>query len=206
MAGPTPSALPIVLASRSQARAGILRAAGIAFTQVEAAVDEAGVREALHAEGVPVEDAAVVLAELKAAQVAGRAPHEAIVLGADQLLEVEGRWLEKPIDRSASRRQLEELRGRRHRLVSGVVAFRGGSRIWHHVGVARLWMRGLTDAELDRYLAAAGEGVLGCVGAYQLEGLGAQLMARIEGDYFTILGLPLLPVLQMLRDQGVPLP
>ena len=83
------------------------------------------------------------------------------------------------------------------------MAFRGGSRIWHHVDVARLWLRPFTDAFLDRYLAAAGDDVLGCVGAYQLEGLGAQLMARVEGDYFTILGLPLLPLLQFLRDQGV---
>jgi septum formation protein len=197
---------PIILASRSMARAGLLRAAGIAFTQAEALVDEAGLRESLHAAAVPAEDAAVALAELKAAQVAGRAPDEAIVVGADQLLEVEGEWLEKPTDQEAARRQLHRLRGRRHRLVSGVVAFRGGGRIWHHVGVARLWMRDLADAEVERYLAAVGAEVLGCVGAYQLEGLGAQLMARVDGDYFTVLGLPLLPVLQMLRDQGLRLP
>jgi septum formation protein len=199
----TAAAPPVVLASRSAARARLLEAAGVSFTTAEALVDEAALREALQAEGVAVEDAAVALAELKAGFVARSAPADAIVLGADQLLEVDGAWLEKPVDAAAARRQLASLCGKRHRLVSGVVAFRGGSRIWHHVDVARLWVRQCSDDFLDRYVAAAGPEILGCVGAYQLEGLGAQLMARVEGDWFTILGLPLLPVLQLLRDQGV---
>ncbi len=194
---------PVILASKSSTRAALLHAAGIEFTPVGALVDEAGMRESLHAAAVPVEDAAVALAELKAAQVASRAPDEALILGADQLLEVEGEWLEKPESLAAARDQLLRLRGRRHRLISGLVAFRGGSRIWHHVDVATLWMRQLADPAIDGYLAKVGPDVLGCVGAYQLEGRGAQLFARIEGDYFTILGLPFLPLLQMLRDQGV---
>jgi septum formation protein len=198
-----PAAAPLVLASRSPARARLLRAAGLAFTQAEALVDEASLRETLRAEGVLVEDAAVALAEVKAGFVARRSPPDAIVLGADQLLEVEGEWLEKPADAAAARRQLDRLRGRRHRLVSGLVAFRGGGRIWHHVDVARLWVRACSDDFLDAYVAAAGPDILGCVGAYQLEGLGAQLMARVEGAHFTVQGLPLLPVLQFLRDQGV---
>ena len=197
------SAPPVILASKSAARARLLRSAGVNFTVVEALVDEAGVRDSLHAAGVPVEDAAVALAELKAGSVAARAPDEAIVIGADQLLEVEGVWLEKPIDAEAARAQLLRLRGRQHRLVSGVVGFRGGSRVWHQVDVARLWLRPFSDEYLAAYLAAAGPGILGCVGAYELEGLGAQLMGRVEGDYFTVLGLPLLPLLQFLRDQGV---
>ena len=200
---PAAAAPAVILASKSPTRARLLHAAGVAFTQAEALVDEADMRLSLHAAAVPVEDAAVALAELKAAQVATWAPDDAIVVGADQLLEVEGEWLEKPASLEAARRQLERLRGRRHQLVSGVVAFRGGSRIWHHVDVAELWLRPLTDDAIARYLAAAGAEVMGCVGAYQLEGLGAQLMAQVEGDYFTILGLPLLPLLQMLRDQGV---
>lgn len=198
-----PDAPPLVLASRSPARARLLRAAGLDFTQAQALVDEVAVREAMQAEGVPVEDAALGLAELKAAAVARTAPGAAIVLAADQMLEVEGVWLEKPADLAAARRQLAALRGRRHLLVSGAVAYRGGQRVWHHVDTARLWLRDCSEAMLDAYLAAAGPAILDCVGAYQLEGLGLQLMARVEGDLFTIQGLPLLPVLQFLRDQGV---
>jgi septum formation protein len=193
----------LVLASRSEARLRLLRAAGVAVEAIPALVDEVAVREGLQAEGVAVEDAAVALAELKAAFVAGRAAQAAIVLGADQLLELDGAWLEKPASEAAAREQLRALRGRSHRLVSAAVAFRDGVRVWHHVESARLQVRAFTDGFLDHYLAEAGGAVLGCVGAYQLEGLGAQLMARVEGDHFTVQGLPLLPVLAFLRDQGV---
>lgn len=193
----------VVLASRSEARLRLLRAAGVEAQPMPALVDEAALRETLWGERVDVEDAAVALAELKAAFVAGRAAPGAVVLGADQLLEVEGDWLEKPSTFDAARRQLERLRGRPHRLVSAAVAFRDGARVWHHVDTARLWVRACSDSFVERYLTAAGPGILGCVGAYQLEGLGAQLMARVDGDHFTIQGLPLLPILQFLRDQGV---
>lgn len=194
---------PLVLASRSPARLRLLEAAGVAATPVPGLVDEAALREALQAEGVRVEDAAVALAELKASFVAQRTPPDAIVIGADQLLEADGAWLEKPVDAAAALAQLQRLRGRRHRLVSAVVAFRDGVRVWHHVDTARLWLRNCSDSFLETYVAAASPDILGCVGAYQLEGLGAQLMARVEGDHFTIQGLPLLPLLQFLRDQGV---
>ena len=193
----------VVLASGSSARAALLRAAGVPFVVVPALVDEASLREALHGEGVATADAATALAEMKAQHVAARVPSEAIVLGADQLLEVDGRWLEKPADRAAASEQLRHLRGRRHRLVSAVVAFRGGARIWHDTDMATVTMRPFSDACLAAYLDAAGEAVLTSVGAYQLEGLGAQLMTRVEGAHATVLGLPLLPLLQFLRDQGV---
>lgn len=201
-----PTAAPppvVVLASRSAARASLLRGAGVEFAQAEAVVDEAGVREALRAEEVSAEDAAVVLAELKAELVSGRAGPGTVVIGGDQILDLEGEWLEKPGDRAAARAQLLKLRGRRHRLVSAAVAFRNGARVWHHVQAAEVWVRPFGEAFLDAYLDEAGDAVLGSVGAYHLEGLGAQLMSRVEGDFFTVLGMPLLPLLQFLRDQGV---
>ncbi len=198
-----PLAPPVILASGSAARAALLTAAGVPFTAIPALVDEASLRDTLRAEGMAAGPAAVALAEMKAHHMAARAPDEAIVLGADQLLEVDGEWLEKPLDRAAAARQLRLLRGRSHRLVSAVVAFRGGARVWHGIDGATLVMRPFSDAFLERYLDAAGDAVLGCVGAYQLEGVGAQLMARVEGAQATVLGLPLLPLLQFLRDQGV---
>ncbi|MDF1585155.1 Maf family protein [Marinimicrococcus flavescens] len=193
----------LVLASGSAARAAMLRSAGLAPEQRRPVVDEESVREALRAEQVSGTDAAVALAELKAQQVARQEPHDAIVLGGDQILELDGEWLEKPADLAAARAQLLALRGRRHRLISAAVAFRGGVRVWHAVDAAELWVRPFGEAFLEDYLAACGEDVLGSVGAYQLEGRGAQLMSRVQGDYFTVLGMPLLPVLQFLRDQGV---
>ena len=193
----------LVLASRSAARAAMLEQAGLAFSTDAAVVDEASVREALQAEGAAAEDGATILAAMKAELVARRQPGEAIVIGADQLLELDGRWLEKPGSREAAREQLLALRGREHRLVSAAVAFRGGQRVWHHVASARLFVRPFSDEFLDAYLDAADPSVFRSVGAYHLEGTGAQLMARVDGDYFTVLVMPLLPLLQFLRDQGV---
>ena len=194
---------PLVLASASAARARLLTAAGLTFSMQAAAVDEEAVREGLMAEAVGAADAATALAELKARSVAVRARGDAIILGADQILDLDGRWLAKPADRESARRQLEALRGRRHRLASAVVACRNGGRVWHHVGLAVITMRAFSDACLEAYLDAAGEVVLGSVGAYHLEGLGAHLIARVEGDHFTVQGLPMLPLLAFLRDQGV---
>ncbi|KAA0685146.1 Maf family protein [Azospirillum brasilense] len=199
MSGAVPT---VVLASGSRTRAEMLERAGVRVALAPAAVDEEEIKLAARAEGAPVEDVAEALAELKAQRVTRKHPG-ALVIGADQMLECEGRWFDKPADRDAARVQLQELRGKTHRLVSCAVVIRDGERLWHHVDRARLTMRPFSDAFLESYLNAAGDDVLGSVGAYHLEGLGAQLFHRVDGDFFTILGLPLLPLLGFLRVHGV---
>jgi septum formation protein len=180
----------------------MLQAAGVSIEVVPARVDESELKIALRGQGADPAEVAVALAELKALRVSRGHPGR-LVLGADQMLDCDGAWLDKPESPEAARDQLLTLRGRRHRLTSAAVLARDGARIWHHTAAGHLTMRGFTEAFLDGYLAEAGAGVLGSVGAYQLEGLGAQMFERIEGDYFVILGLPLLPVLDILREQNV---
>lgn len=192
----------LVLASGSATRAGMLRAAGVAIDIAAAAIDESELLQSFRREGAAPDRVAEALAELKAQKVSARHPGR-LVLGADQMLDCGGTWLERPADLAEARRHLLLLRGRRHRLVSSAVLVRDGVRLWHHTAAADLEMRAFSDAFLDAYLAAAGAAVLGAVGAYQLEGLGAQLFRRIDGDFFTVLGLPLLPVLDILREQGM---
>ena len=193
--------MTIVLASASKVRRALLEAAGLEILVDPAAVDEAAVKESYAGEGAGPGEIAEALAELKARRVSPRHPG-LIVLGADQILDCEGQRFDKPKGMTGARAQLHALSGRRHRLISGLVAVRDGQRLWHHTGEAVLTMRKLSEGFLEGYLAAAGPAVLESVGAYQLEGLGAQLFTRIEGDYFTVLGLPLLPLLDFLRLQG----
>ena len=193
---------PLILASASRARLNLLRRAGIAARAEPAEIDEAEVKTSLRVEGATAQQVAETLAELKASRVAAGNPG-ALVIGADQLLDCEGRWFDKPEDRERAKTDLRELSGKRHALVTAVCVLRDGARLWHHNEAAYLTMRPLSESFIEDYLAAAGDEALACVGAYQLEGLGAQLFSRVEGDYFTILGLPLLPLLGFLREQGV---
>jgi septum formation protein len=202
LAGPRAAETPLILASGSAVRARLLSEAGVAFRREVAAVDEAQVKAALKAEGADATMAAETLAELKAQRVSRRHP-DALVIGADQILDCGGTWFDKAVDQAAARATLLALRGRSHLLLSSVAVVRGGDRLWHRNERAALLMREFSDDFLDAYLAAAGDSALQSVGAYQLEGLGAQLFARIDGDYFTILGLPLLPLLDFLRNHGV---
>jgi septum formation protein len=192
----------LILASASTARANMLRAAGVEIEIVPARVDEAELKLSLKQQGADPETAAIALAELKALQVSRGRPGR-LVLGADQMLDCDGAWFDKPADRAAAKAQLLILRGKTHRLTSAAVLARDGQRIWHHAAPARLTMRAFTEAFLEGYLDQAGETVLTSVGAYQLEGLGGQMFQKIDGDFFTILGLPLLAVLDILREQNV---
>lgn len=192
----------VVLASASPTRQRLLRAAGVAFSVEVAGVDEASVIESLAAENATARETAEVLAELKALKVSARHTN-VFVIGADQVLSVGREVLQKPADLGAAREQLRTLRGKTHTLTSAVVVARGGSAVWREVREAQLTMRDFSDAFLEQYLADTGADILGSVGAYQVEGLGIQLFSRVEGDHFTILGLPLLPLIDFLRIHGI---
>lgn len=200
--GPAASAVPVILASGSRFRARMLAAAGVPFTVSVPGIDEAAVRDSLRAEGASAEDVAIALGELKAVAISRRHP-DALVIGSDQMLDCNGVWFEKPADRDHARASLKALSGREHRLVTSAVVARAGSRIWHSLQSVRMRMRPLSDGYIEAYLEAVGDDVLASVGAYQLEGLGAQLFTAVEGDYFTVLGLPLLPLLDFLRTHRV---
>ncbi|MFW6027446.1 MAG: Maf family protein [bacterium] len=192
----------LVLASASAVRQRLLRQAGVPFRVRPAGVDEPAVIAALCAEDAAPRHIADLLAELKAVQVS-RAEAQAFTLGADQVLACEGEIFQKPEDMNDARARLQRLRGKTHELLTAAVLAREGAPIWRHVSVSRLTMRPFSDAFLDAYLERNGESILSSVGAYLLEEEGVQLFSRIDGDYFSILGLPMLPLLDILRRHGV---
>jgi septum formation protein len=191
---------PLVLASKSAVRRALLEAADVPVEVAAADIDERAV-EARSPAADPGEVAAL-LAREKATVVAARMPGR-LVLGADQTLALDTRRFSKPVDARAAREQLLMLRGRTHELHSGVAVARDGAVLYQHAAVARLVMRDFSDAFLDRYIAEAGMSVTTSVGGYQLERTGIHLFERIDGDHFTILGLPLLPLLDFFRRHGL---
>ena len=194
------SRTPLILASQSQARATLLRAAGVAFDQRPADMDEAAVKAAMRKERAGADELALALALLKARRVQAEG---AVVIGADQVLVCDGQWFDKPPDMASARAQLRSLRGRTHTLMTAVVCLQDGTVLWRCLACPALTMRPFSDEFLDAYLALEGGAILSSVGAYRLEGLGIQLFDRIEGDHAAILGLPLLPLLGFLRQHGV---
>jgi len=200
----TASAREIVLASGSRARREMLAAAGLHFTVQAADVDEPAIRARLLKDDASVEPKriAAVLAAAKAEDVSGKIGGS-LIIGADQVLALGDELLSKAPNMEAARAALHKLRGRTHELHSAVAFAEKGKVTWAHVATARLTMRDFSDAFLDDYLLRAGDRVGQSVGAYELEGIGVQLFDRIEGDYFTILGLPLMPVLAELRVRGI---
>jgi septum formation protein len=194
----------VVLASETESRRKLLTAAGLAFRIVPPEVDEAAIREALRNNNAETDpgDVAELLARAKAEEVSARFPG-ALVIGADQVLSLDGKILDKPKDRDAVRDSLFALRGKTHQLHSAVARAEAGQVIWTHIETAHLTMRQFSPEFLGRYLAAAGPQVCRSVGAYQLDGFGIQLFDRVEGDYFAILGLPLLLLFSRLRENGI---
>lgn len=194
----------LILASGSAARRRMLEQAGVPFTVRPPAIDEAKLKETFlrqTAKAAP-QDLAEALAEAKAREVSRHVPG-ALIVGSDQVLAFAEGLVTKARDRADARRILSALRGQTHQLHSAVAMARDGKIVWRHVGSAHLTMRMFSDAYLDAYLDQAADAVCQSVGAYQLEGIGIQLFDRVEGDYFTILGMPLLPLLHALRAQGM---
>ncbi len=194
--------MSVILASGSAIRRTLLANAGLSVTVDPAAIDEDEIKTRVRAQNAPALVAAAELAGAKAQAVSGRHPGK-LVIGADQVLALGTQWFDKPVDRAAAAQQLERLAGRPHQLVSAVAVVEDGTEIWRTAQSVVLHMRPLGRSFIESYLDRVGDAALSSVGAYQLEGLGAQLFTRIEGDYFTVLGLPLLPLLAFLRQRGI---
>jgi len=193
---------PIVLASTSPFRKHLLENAGLSIRSEAPQVDERAMEAPLEGTGVTPDEVALILAEAKAVDVSTRDPG-AWVIGGDQTLSLEDRIFHKPNDMEEARRALLALSGKTHLLNSGIVLAHEGKTVWRHVSIARMTMRPLAPAFIGRYLARVGDKALKSVGAYQIEGEGIQLFEQIEGDYFTIVGVPLLPLLAKLRELKV---
>ncbi|MFN4157098.1 MAG: Maf family protein [Gemmobacter sp.] len=192
---------PIVLASASETRVRLLRAAGVPFSAQPARLDEDSIRAALEDEGASPRDIADTLAEMKARKIAEKTP-SAVVIGCDQVLDFQGRAWGKAPTPDAARDQLRALRGQTHRLLSAIVLYHDGAPQWRHIGEARLTMRAFSDDWIEGYLSRNWDDLRHSAGGYLVESEGIRLFTVIEGDHFTVLGLPLLPLLGYLGDRG----
>ena len=193
--------LSVTLASGSQIRRQILDGAGVIYDIETSHVDEAAIKASMLAEKAALHDIADALAEAKALKVSRN--RTGLIIGADQIMVMDGKLYDKPKDMAEARRRLLSMRGKAHYLMGAVVICEDGRPVWRHLSKTSLYVREFTESFLDEYLAAEGEGVLTTVGAYKFEGRGAQLFSKVEGDFFSILGLSLLPVLDYLRLRGV---
>lgn len=191
----------VILASGSASRRALLSGAGVDAENIKPLVDEESAKASFRAEGMSVRDQAMQLAEMKAVKVSSN--HAGLVIGGDQMLSLEGEAFDKPLGMEGARAHLTAMSGKPHTLETAIVVAEGGKPVWRHLARPKLTMRAVSTEFIDEYLSAADDDILNTVGAYQLEGLGSQLFSKIEGDYFSILGLPLLPLLDYLRTRGV---
>jgi septum formation protein len=191
----------LILASGSAIRKQILDGAGLDYEVIVRPVDEAAIKDAMLAEGARLRDIADALAEAKAMRVSRQTP--GLVIGADQIMVMDGQLFDKPKDLEEARGRLLFMRGKMHELIGAVVICENGAPIWRHMCRTKLWVREFSEDFLEAYIKAEGEQLTRSVGAYRFEGPGAQLFSKVEGGFFAILGLDLLPVLDFLRTRGV---
>lgn len=191
----------IILASKSASRRALLSAAGVKVDCVDSNVDEGTAKRSMRGEGASVRDQAMALAELKATKVSQKYP--GMVIGGDQMLNLNGVAFDKPVDIPEARNHLQALSGSVHYLETAIVVCENGEPVWRFLARPKLTVRALTNDFIDKYVGSEGDNILQTVGCYRLEGLGVQLFSNIEGDYFSILGLPLLQLLEYLRVRGV---
>lgn len=194
--------VPLILASGSDMRSQLMRNAGLAYTVIIPRIDEQNIKDALVAEGAHPRDIADALAEIKARKVSSNY-NDAMTIGCDQILSIDGSILSKPASTDAARDQLRALRAKRHMLLSAAVVYHEGKPIWRHVGQVRLRMRNVSDAYIDDYVDRNWDDIKSAVGSYKLESEGVRLFDSIEGDYFHVLGMPLLELLAFLTLRGV---